>query len=336
MDETFIWRDAANEWSWFPEDRPEDAIAHPSSDGPRFGVIHAGTAAGFLDDAMCVWRTNPDLESKASLTAERFEEWFENTLVPCLTAPSLIVMDNASFHKRCRRSISEWSVAQLRTRLTRRGVQYEAGLLRDDLVTLVKEHCPPLLVVEAIALAAGHQVLFLPPYHPRLNPIENMWGVVKTHLRRLWRTARVTDDEFTARITDAFDAVDGASWAGAVEKSYEHAKSLVNYDQVADDAVRSDLDTAAVPPLSDSESEHDEPSGSAAAAFAAPPEMKAARVGGGAAAGVAGGAAAVDARVGTRASTRVPKPSVAVLEALADRPILPSDDARAAKRARMK
>jgi len=47
VDETFIWRDAANEWSWFPEDRPEDAIAHPSSDGPRFGVIHAGTAAGF-------------------------------------------------------------------------------------------------------------------------------------------------------------------------------------------------------------------------------------------------------------------------------------------------
>jgi transposase len=32
--------------------------------------------------------------------------------------------------------------------------------------------------------AAGCGVLYLPPYSPDLNPIENMWSKVKAHLRR--------------------------------------------------------------------------------------------------------------------------------------------------------
>jgi transposase len=37
-------------------------------------------------------------------------------------------------------------------------------------------------VAEAIN-AAGATVLYLPPYSPDLNPIENMWSKVKSHLR---------------------------------------------------------------------------------------------------------------------------------------------------------
>ena len=62
-------------------------------------------------------------------------------------------------------------------------------------------------VLKAIE-AAGASVLYLPPYSPDLNPIENMWAKVKAHLRKaaaqsfdaLWRAvgealASVTEED---------------------------------------------------------------------------------------------------------------------------------------------
>jgi len=68
-------------------------------------------------------------------TAAVVNEWLEKTLLPKLTQPSVIVMDNAPFHK------------------------------KDEIKRLLKKH--------------GHVVLFLPPYSPDLNPIENSFGVIK-------------------------------------------------------------------------------------------------------------------------------------------------------------
>ena len=46
-------------------------------------------------------------------------------------------------------------------------------------------------VREAIE-AAGAMVLYLPPYSPDFNPIENLWSKLKTHLRSV--AARTFDD----------------------------------------------------------------------------------------------------------------------------------------------
>ena len=35
-----------------------------------------------------------------------------------------------------------------------------------------------------LAEAAGHRLIFLPPYSPQLNPIENYWSWLKRHLRK--------------------------------------------------------------------------------------------------------------------------------------------------------
>lgn len=44
--------------------------------------------------------------------------------------------------------------------------------------------------------ASGHQLLYLPPYSPDLNPIENMWSKVKSILRTL--KARTFDELLNA------------------------------------------------------------------------------------------------------------------------------------------
>jgi putative transposase len=70
-----------------------------------------------------------------SVNAEVFETWLAEHLCRELTAPSVLILDNARFHRP------------------------EA--------------------IEAIATAAGHQVLFLPPYSPDFNKIEHDFAALK-------------------------------------------------------------------------------------------------------------------------------------------------------------
>ncbi len=37
----------------------------------------------------------------------------------------------------------------------------------------------------AIAESSGHTLIFLPPYSPELNPIENFWAWLKRTLRKI-------------------------------------------------------------------------------------------------------------------------------------------------------
>ena len=70
-----------------------------------------------------------------SIDADVFHAWLRHELLPELPTDSVVVMDNAAFHK------------------------------RDD-------------IQEAIA-SGGHQIQFLPPYSPDLNPIEHKWSQAK-------------------------------------------------------------------------------------------------------------------------------------------------------------
>lgn len=67
--------------------------------------------------------------------------YFEN-LLPKLPKKSVIIMDNASFHK---------------------------GQKLQDLFAKF-----------------GHKIAFLSAYSPDMNPIENMWGTIKTNLRNYY------------------------------------------------------------------------------------------------------------------------------------------------------
>ena len=77
-----------------------------------------------------------------SINSDVFYSWVIQLLLPELPKNSVIVMDNATFHKRL------------------------------DIQELIEE--------------AGHTILWLPPYSPDLNPIEQMWAWVKRK-RKEWR-----------------------------------------------------------------------------------------------------------------------------------------------------
>ena len=72
-----------------------------------------------------------------------FTNWLQQDLLPKLPPKSVVIMDNATFHK--------------------------SSTIQDSLN------------------AAGHTLLYLPPYSPDLNPIEKKWAQAKA-LRRKCQT----------------------------------------------------------------------------------------------------------------------------------------------------
>ena len=81
-----------------------------------------------------------------SCDTEIFNEYVRQILLPNLDAGSVVILDNASFHKAS-------NISSL----------------------LKKKKC---------------SVLFLPPYSPDLNPIENYWSPIKNDLRKEFRFAQ--------------------------------------------------------------------------------------------------------------------------------------------------
>ena len=77
-----------------------------------------------------------------SVNSDVFHSWVSQLLLPNLPKNSVIVMDNATFHK------------------------------RQDIQELIED--------------AEHTILWLPPYSPDLNPIEQVWAWVKRK-RKEWR-----------------------------------------------------------------------------------------------------------------------------------------------------
>jgi len=78
-------------------------------------------------------------EYSGTMKARRFETWFSLFFLPLLITGTVIVMDNARFHR------------------------------KTTLHTLAELH--------------GCRIIFLPAYSPDLNPIEKLWGTLKTFLR---------------------------------------------------------------------------------------------------------------------------------------------------------
>lgn len=64
---------------------------------------------------------------------------------------------------------------------------------------------------EALIKDRGATLLFLPPYSPDLNPIENMWSKVKSHLRA--SKAR-TEEDLIIAIRKAFEKITSADAKG--------------------------------------------------------------------------------------------------------------------------
>ena len=91
-----------------------------------------------------------------TMDSSLFVFWFEKQFLPALPPGAVIVMDNASFHRKA------------------------------QLIPLAQKY--------------GFCLIFLPPYSPELNPIENFWAWLKRYLR----SALSSYPSFDLALFDAF------------------------------------------------------------------------------------------------------------------------------------
>jgi hypothetical protein len=84
---------------WFPNDG-SDAPKLSSGKGKRLIVLHAGTRSeGLIDSCDLMFLANSkDGNYHQEMHNVVFLEWFENQLMPAMNNPSLVVLDNASYH----------------------------------------------------------------------------------------------------------------------------------------------------------------------------------------------------------------------------------------------
>lgn len=109
------------------------------------------------------------------------EKYFKEKLLP---PNSVIVLDNATIHSRKTERLPTKNNTKLAIQswLTSKGVQWDASMLKTELLKLVESVRPlyePKFIIDEMAKEYGHEVLRLPPYHCELNPIEETWSQIK-------------------------------------------------------------------------------------------------------------------------------------------------------------
>ncbi|OQR85267.1 hypothetical protein ACHHYP_20592 [Achlya hypogyna] len=142
-----------------------------------------------------------DQDYHGNFDAEQFERWFFDLCKSAVfqIGASIIHLDGARYHKR--------------------------------LLELARHNRePPQYACVAIARSWGHRVLFTPPYHPELQPIEIIWAVGKNTIAR---ALAMTMAELSAKISSAFqDHVSKITWLGAFSKVQSFEDKYLGFMEV--------------------------------------------------------------------------------------------------------
>ncbi|XP_064089245.1 uncharacterized protein LOC135203450 [Macrobrachium nipponense] len=202
--------------------------------GGRLIIQHAGSAEGFIPNAELTFTAKYDGDYHRQMNHEVFEEWFRCQLLPNIPPTSIIVMDNAPYHSRKvdrlptmsskKAVITEWLISK--------GAKPTEKMLKGQLLEMVKVYSVKIkntCVVEKIAAENGVEIIRLPPYHCQYNPIELIWGQVKSFIAKRNDLKMAKLSELTK---EALDTVPHENWENAVR----HAEQL----QV-EDAAKKDI-----------------------------------------------------------------------------------------------
>ena len=165
-----------------------------------------------------------------------FIDWFKKLLSELHVKGiqnSIIVMDSAKYHKTLPQDTPKGNQkkAILQAACSRYDIPFEytdlKSMLWEKLKTYIAAKIQP--VVSTLAKAAGHTVLFTPPHHSDLQPIEMVWAIVKGEVGRQY-TTETTFKMVLDRLNLAFENLTSKQINGCVVKSEE--RLLENYKYI--------------------------------------------------------------------------------------------------------
>ena len=219
LDESYVNKNHSNDFIWYlEEDGPY--VQKPTGKGERLIIINAITKDGWVPNAKLVFKsTRKTGDYHGQMNHELFTKWFKEMLLPNIPKESLIVMDNASYHK----VLSKHSAPTLTSKkdvilnwLRKNGVPVSDDSVKAELVEVMEKIAPsPIYVLDELATKHGHKIVRTPPYHPELQPIEICWGIVKNQIAR---NCDFTMSGLQKQLEIAFESVTAKTCLGIIKK----------------------------------------------------------------------------------------------------------------------
>ncbi len=107
-------------------------------------------------------------------------------LLPNIPRHSLIILDNAPYHNTLTEDTfpqNDSKKAELQQWLLDHKIPFEDWLQKLALYDLCCQYAPsPKYVIDELAAEFECEILRTPQYHPELQPIEHVWGIVKSNI----------------------------------------------------------------------------------------------------------------------------------------------------------
>ncbi|KAI5707416.1 hypothetical protein M8J77_021385 [Diaphorina citri] len=258
IDETWVNVNHTMDKCWTNETLAS-TLKQPIGKGGRLIVTHAGNSHGFIPGAKKVFRSKKSGDYHDEMNAEHFMEWFRENLLPGLSVPSVIVMDNAPYHSKVLSKVPNSSnkKEEILTWLRTNHIQAHEGLRKIELLELVKRNKPPSprYIIDELAAKYGHKIVRLPPYHCQFNPIELIWANVKGYVRRNNTHFTFADVE---RLTyEAIERITPDDWRNAVDHCLRVSKTAWSDDEMVEHVVDEVIISVTGEISSESESESD-------------------------------------------------------------------------------
>lgn len=141
LDETWIFKDGTISRSW--QDSDVKSVKSTKVDGKRYIVLHAGNENGFIEGAELIFASKSKCaDYHGEMNQENFLRWFEHQLIANLQEPSIIVMDNASYHSTVehKNPTSAWKKADIEEWLRNKQIDFDVTLLKPQLLQIVNQY----------------------------------------------------------------------------------------------------------------------------------------------------------------------------------------------------
>ena len=199
LDETWVNANHTGNKEWFDEEKCKGR-AIPVGKGQRLIQLNAIDESGFLPGCNLLFKSHStdNRDYHTEMNAEIFEAWVEHSLLPALNQPTCVVMDNASYHSRvCPETKAPTTASrklEMKNWLIKNNIPFQDTMLKPELYQLIKNSKPQKeYVVDRMINNDAHLVLRLPPYHCCLNPIEMIWGIMKSYIAAENKTFKLAD-----------------------------------------------------------------------------------------------------------------------------------------------
>lgn len=225
LDESYILTSHVSSASW--SDDSTKGMRVPISKGQRLIMIHAGSEAGFVPNALTMWKaSNVTGDYHDNVNKDTMMRWMKEKLLPNIPPRSVIVVDNAPYHnaQKDKAPTSKSRKQEMKDWLLKHGIPFSDDLLVPELYKLILQYKPRFVRYELDELVATneHVVLRLPPYHPDLNPIELIWAEVKNYVAS--RNIQCSFESIKSLAEEKFNLIGASEWA----KKCDHVKKIEN------------------------------------------------------------------------------------------------------------